>query len=145
MRPRQISRFGCACDAGGAVTISFDSEIRLSRGDTVEGFELYGGSGWVSAVGTVEGDKITLRAAGVTSPQRVRYGFSPIIAELADGSVVSFLSSDAVINDATRTITITKDGVDYVIDSASDCLRTMHTGNVTNASGVFLPTFDLVI
>ncbi len=128
---------------GGAVTITFDSEIRLSRGDAVEGFELYGASGWVSAVGTVEGDKITLRAAGVTSPQRVRYGFSPIIAELADGRTVSFLSSEVAVNDANRTITITKDGVEYVIDSAVACLRTMHTGNVTNASGVLLPTFDL--
>ena len=130
--------------SGSAVMITFDSEIKLMLGDEPMGFELcLPQRGWVKASAVIDGSTVTVSAAGGGVPTDVRYGFSAITAELADGTTVSFYSGEATINDAQRTITITKDGEVYVIGSAEDCVRMMNVGNITNASGVPLPVFSL--
>ena len=129
---------------GGTVTITFDTDIRLFFGDTVVGFEIFGGSSWRDATGVVDGNKIILSASGVTNAVRVRYGYSPITAELADGTVIEFLSGGVTVNKEQKTLTFTKDGTTYVISDIYGCIRSMDYGNVTNASGIPLPVFNIL-
>ena len=129
---------------GGTVTITFDTDIRLFFGDTVVGFEIFGGSSWRDATGVVDGNKIILSASGVTNAVRVRYGYSPITAELADGTVIEFLSGGVTVNKEQKTLTFTKDGTTYVISDIYGCIRSMDYGNVTNASGIPLPVFNVL-
>ena len=128
---------------GGTVTITFDTDVKLFFGDTVTGFEIFNGSAWRKATGVVDGNKITLSASGATRAVRVRYGYSAITTELADGTVIEFLSGEVAINKEAKTLTFTHGGTTYVVSDASGCIKSMDYGNVTNASGIPLPVFNL--
>lgn len=132
-------------NSNGSVTLTFDTDIALMFGDKAVGFELYGGSGWRTATAVVDGKTITLTASGLSSPTMIRYGYSPTTAELADGSFVEFLSGDVSVNAAEKTVTITVGGKTYVASDATDYIRTIDYGNVTNASGVPLPVFKMAV
>lgn len=131
-------------NSGGSVTITFDTELRLFFGDKPLGFELYTGSAWRAATtAVISGNTITLSASGVSSPVAVRYGYSPTVAELADGTMVEFLSGNVTVNKEAKTITFTVGGKTYVTSDITEYIRTIDYGNVTNASGVPMPVFKL--
>ncbi len=132
-----------AVRSGNAVTVTFDSELKLLYGKTVLGFELYSGSKWVAAEGVIDGDKLILTAPGVTNPTKVRYGCGDMQVELGDGTILS-VPNDGVSVDATnKKITLTVDGKSYVITDPTDYIRSMDCGNITNASGVPLVVFSM--
>ena len=132
-------------NSGGSVTVTFDTDLQLFFGDKPLGFELYTGSEWRTATGVISGNTITLSASGVSSPVAVRYGYSPTVAELADGTMVEFLSGNAAINKEAKTVTFTVGGKTYVTSDITEYVRTIDYGNVTNASGVPMPVFKLTL
>jgi len=91
----------------------------------------------------VDGKNIILTASGVSAPTMVRYGYSPIVAELKDGTMIEFLSGNVVSNKTDKILTFTVNGATYVVDSANDYIRSLDYGNVTNASGIPLPVFKM--
>ena len=128
---------------GSTVTVTFDTDIKLLSGVDPIGFDLSeDGTNWVKADARIEGNKIILTSS-LAAPARVRYGQSLITAELADGTLVTFYSGQSKLSDTAKTITLTVGGVSYVIDCDADLIRTIDYGNVTNASGVPLPIFNL--
>lgn len=145
-------------NADGTVTLTFDTDIQLSYGDTVEGFELSAnGTTWVKASGTINGKTLTLSASGVTAATELRYGFGKTQVELRDGTVIEIKhggdygedsdgnkitpyklvgSQYTVIDDITRN--------EYVINvDSTDVIRTKNHGNITNASGIPLVLFSM--
>ena len=129
--------------SGSAVTITFDTELKLLFGDTVVGFEISeNGTAWVEAVGVIDGKSITLTSSAA-SPKYVRYAFSGMHAELADGRVLRLDSMK--FNAENQVITLGSDGVYYTVSDATDLVRTMDYGNLTNASGIPMPTFSIEI
>ena len=132
-----------ATASGNTVTVTFDTELKLFFGDKPVGFELYGGSGWHDATATIDGNKLILTASGVSAPTMVRYGYSPTVAELADGTMIEFLSANAKLNAEAKTITFTIGSETYTVTDAEGYIRTLDYGNVTNASGIPLPIFKM--
>ena len=129
--------------AGNTVTVTFDSDIKLFFGDKPVGFEVSAdGTTWAAAEGRIEGKSVILTSS-VASAKYVRYGYSTIHAELADGKLVEI--EIGKMNATEKTITIENGGVTYVINDAGDLVRTLNYGNITNASGVPMPTFKLPV
>lgn len=133
-------------NANGTVTVTFDTELKLFMGDTVEGFELYNGTAWVKASGVIDGNKLILSAPGVSSAKSVRYGFGSIQVELENGRIIEVtlgnykLNSDKTVYDVTDALT----GEHVFIDvDSNDVIRTKNHGNITNASGVPLVLFQV--
>lgn len=133
-------------NANGTVTVTFDTELKLFMGDTVEGFELYNGTAWVKASGVIDGNKLILSAPGVSSAKSVRYGFGSIQVELENGRIIEVtlgnytLNSNKTVYDVTDALT----GEHVFIDvDSNDVIRTKNHGNITNASGVPLVLFQV--
>lgn len=145
MYPNPVS---AVANADGTVTVTFDTDIELFMGDEVEGFELTAnGSTWVKATGTIDGNKITLSANGVSAAVGVRYGSSMTLVELRDGTVIAVksaksqytLSSDKKVFDL-----IDSTGKHHTIRvDSTDVIRTKFIGNITNASGIPLVAFSM--
>jgi hypothetical protein len=146
MKVREVYTYPMPVSAvreGGTVTVTFDSELKLLYGKTVLGFELYNGSKWIAAEGTIDGNKLILTADGVSNPTKVRYGCGDMQVELGDGTILS-VPNDGVSVDATnKRITLTVDGKTYVITDPTDYIRSMDCGNITNDSGVPLVVFSM--
>ena len=133
-------------NADGTVTITFDTDLKLLYGDTVEGFELKSGSTWKKATGTIDGNKLIL--SGVDGATEVRYGFGRTQVELRDGTVIEVAhnGTSAVLNEAKTQYTLTDaiTGNKYTVDVGSlDAIRTKNHGNLTNASGIPLVLFSM--
>ena len=126
---------------GGTVVITFDTDILLLFGDSAVGFDIYNGSVWVEANGAVNGRTITLTASGVSEAVKVRYGFSAMTFELEDGTMVEGLPGRIKKDNEASTLTFSYGGHTYVATDATATVRNMDYGNVTNASGIPLPTF----
>lgn len=131
--------------SGSSVVITFDTDIKLFFGDEAVGFELYSGSSWYKASAVIDGKTVTLTASSAKTPTMVRYGYSATVAELADGTMVEFKSGDVVVDKTNKIVTISANGKEYVTSDATDYIRTIDYGNVTNASGIPLPTFKLSV
>jgi len=144
-----------ATASGGTVTVEFDSDLRYLYGDSVMGFEIYDGSKWVMATGTIDGNKVVISAEGVTSALSVRYGCGEMVMELGDGTLIevwdksnsySTGSKNYSLDSATQTLTVQYNGVTYTVrGNTTDMIRTMDYGNITNASGIPLPIFQMDI
>lgn len=129
--------------SGSTVTVNFDTDLKLFFGVAPVGFELSSdGKTWVKAEGRIEGKSVILTSS-VGSPKYVRYGYSLFHAELADGTMVAINSMS--FNGDNKVITIKSGDASYTIDDATDLIRTMNYGNITNASGVPMPTFKLPV
>ena len=128
---------------GGTVTITFDTEIKLFFGDKPVGFEIYDGSSWKDAIGAVSGNTITLTASGVSTALKVRYGFSAMTMELEDGTMVEGIPGRIKKDNTAETLTFLQSGYSFVATDATATIRNMDYGNVTNASGIPLPVFNL--
>lgn len=126
---------------GGRVTITFDTDILLLFGDSVVGFDIYDGEVWVEAGGTVSGRTVTLSASGVTEALKVRYGFSAMTFELEDGTMIEGIPGRIKKDNTASTLTFSYGGYKYVATDPTGTVRNMDYGNVTNASGIPLPTF----
>ena len=126
---------------GGTVVITFDTDILLLFGEGAVGFDIYDGSVWVEAKGVVNGRTITLAASGVSEAVKVRYGFSAMTFELEDGTIVEGLPGRIKKDNTASTLTFSYSGHTYVATDATATVKNMDYGNVTNASGIPLPTF----
>ncbi|MBR3680695.1 MAG: hypothetical protein IKL79_01670 [Clostridia bacterium] len=140
----------------GTVTLTFDTALCLLRGVEAEDFEVYdsASSKWVKVGATLVGNTVVLDTAGITSPSEVRYGFGGRYIELYTGELIR-------LNAGSRfQLKVDADGVKYAEYTDTDVsptrvftfysedgqvIRTIKSGNVTNASGVPLPTFTVAI
>jgi len=140
----------------GTVTLTFDTALRLLRGVTPEDFQVYDSatSSWVKVAASVSGNTVVLDTSALTSPTQVRYGFGGRFIELATGELIRLNV------DSRFTLKIDANGVRYAeyIDTDvspsrvftfysedGQIIRTIKSGNLTNASGEPLPTFVVSI
>lgn len=134
-------------NADGTVTLTFDTDIQLTYGDKVEGFELSAnGTTWVKAEGTIDGNKLTLSASGVTAATKLRYGSGRTQVELRDGTIieVAHASGQYTLSGGVYTVTDALTGQKHTITVDSmDAIRTKNHGNITNASGIPLVLFSM--
>ena len=130
---------------GDTVTVTFDTELEIFYGVTVEGFELAGEDGaFVSATATVSGNKVILKAAGVSAPKTVRYGESSMLIEDQSGEIIVYDWSRANSSDKNKATVICGNGDAHVYTHDGDMvIRSRYAGNITNASGQALPIFKL--
>ena len=127
--------------SGNALTVTFDSELKLLFGEEVLGFDISeDGKTWVKATGVIDGNNVVLTSE-LASPKYVRYAYSELFAELYDGTIIS--AQTAKYNSTGRTMTITSGDQSYVLSDPNDLIRTMDFGNLTNASGAPTPVFIL--
>ncbi len=144
-----------ATASGSTVTVEFDTDLRYMYGDSVTGFEIYDGSKWVKATGRIDGNKVIISAAGVTSPKSVRYGCGEMLMELGDGTLIELWDTknsygtgkkNYSLDSATQTLTVSYNGETYVIKgNSTDMVRSLDYGNITNISGVPTPIFEIEI
>lgn len=136
---------------GNRVILTFDSELSLLHGGAVEGFTLDG----VAAVGIIDGNVLTLEAAGVTEPKTVAYAQDTITVVMKDGTVYRNIKDIHVGNDAqsdrpsadrSYTTFVTAEGETIRVDADShDVIRSTYGGNLTNESGYAMPSFSLSV
>lgn len=134
-----------ATRASGQVTITFDTSLEYSYGDSVRGFELYDGTKWVKTTGEIIGNTVVIHAAISKSFTKVRYGFGYPTVLMNDGSEIEVASGSA--SEVTKVATIkTPDGdtVSIPLDT-TDVVMTKDSGNITNASGIPLPIFQMTV
>ena len=140
----------------GTVTLTFDSKLCLFRGIEAEDFEVYdaASSSWKRVKATLVDNKIVLDTSLVTTPTEVRYGFGGRFIELYTGELIR-------LNAGSRlTMEVDANGKRYIVYTDTDVsptrvftfysedgqvIRTIKSGNVTNASGEPLPTFSVSI
>lgn len=141
---------------GGTVTLNFDTKLYLLRGVEVEDFEVYDSvtSKWIKVKATLSGSSVVLDVAALANPTEVRYGFGGRYIELYNGELIR-------LNAGSRfQLKVDADGVKYAEYTDTDVaptrvftfysedgqvIRTIKSGNLTNASGVPLPTFSVTI
>ncbi|HBJ18521.1 MAG TPA: hypothetical protein DDY70_02075 [Clostridiales bacterium] len=136
---------------GNRVILTFDSELSLLHGGVVEGFTLDG----VVAVGIIDGNVLTLEAAGVTAPTTVAYAQDSITVVMKDGTVYRNIKNIHVGNDAQSDRTYadrsyttfeTAEGEKITVRAGShDIIRSTYGGNLTNESGYAMPAFSLTV
>ncbi len=135
--------------SGSKVTITFDTDISLSYGNAPIGFELAGsGKVFKKATGTVFGNKLTLTASGVSTPAYVRYAYGRMDIVLNDGHAVTYNHVDNKIidSDSTQATVFESDGTKHVFTpNCGLVIETRFNGNLTNASGHPMPTFNLPV
>ena len=140
----------------GQVILIFDTNLYLFRGVEVEDFEVYNSatSKWVKVSATISGTKVVLNTSSISSPTEVRYGFGGRYIELYTGELIRLnagsrfqLKTDANgVKYAEYTDTdVSPTRVFTFYSEDGQVLRTIKSGNVTNASGVPLPTFRVKI
>ena len=140
----------------GQVTLTFDTNLYLFRGVTVEDFEVYNSSTakWVKVSAIINGNTVVLDTSSISSPTEVRYGFGGRYIELYTGELIR-------LNAGSRfQLKTDSNGVKYAEYTDTDVsptrvftfysedgqvIRTIKSGNVTNASGIPLPTFKVTI
>ena len=140
----------------GIVTLTFDTALRLLRGVTPEDFQVYDSatSSWVKVSAVISGNTVVLDTSALTAPTQVRYGFGGRFIELATGELIRLNV------DSRFTLNIDENGVRYAeyIDTDvspsrvftfysedGQIIRTIKSGNLTNASGEPMPTFVVSI
>ena len=135
---------------GNKLIITFDTNLSLSYGNAVEGFEIAGSNkSFKAAVGEIYGNAVILTAEGVDAPQYVRYGFGCMQLVLKDGTVLTYnpsLSNSISASGAGKAVIEGPDGTKYVFEGdPSLVIETRFVGNLTNESGHPTPTFMLEV
>lgn len=134
-----------ATRASGYVTITFDTDLEYLYGDAVRGFELYDGSKWVNTTGEIVGNTVVIHAAAAKSFTKVRYGFGYPTLLMNDGSEIEVASGSAKEGGTVATVkTPDGDTVSIPLDT-TDVIMTKDSGNITNASGIPLPVFQMTV
>ena len=131
---------------GNKLIITFDTELSLSYGNVLLGFEIAGADKkFKTAVGEISGNIVTLTAVGIDSPEYVRYAYSSMQLILKDGTVIDNPSLyNAVANG--KAVIKGPDGTEYVFEGdPSLVIETRYVGNLTNESGHPMPTFMLTV
>lgn len=136
---------------GNRVILTFDTDLTLLHGNTVEGFTLDG----VAAVGVIDGKTLTLTAEGVSEPKTVAYAQDKLTVVMKDGTVYRNVTNVHVGNDGesgrnysdySYTTFVTEDGKTITVGAGShDVIRSTYGGNLTNESGYALPAFSLTV
>ena len=111
-------------------------------------------SSWVKVSAVISGNTVVLDTSALTAPTQVRYGFGGRFIELATGELIR-LNVGSIF-----TLKIDENGVRYAeyIDTDvspsrvftfysedGQIIRTIKSGNLTNASGEPMPTFVVSI
>lgn len=134
-----------ATRASGYVTITFDTDLEYLYGDAVRGFELYDGSKWVNTTGEIVGNTVVIHAAAAKSFTKVRYGFGYPTLLMNDGNEIEVASGSAKEGGTVATVkTPDGDTVSIPLDT-TDVIMTKDSGNITNASGIPLPVFQMTV
>ena len=132
------------------VVLKFDTELRLLYGITPTDFEIYDSktSAWVKVAASISSkNSIILDTKGYT-PTQVRYGFGGRFIELATGELLRLDVGSSLSMGAGNKSFIYKgaDGQTYeFFPEDGQVVRTIKSGNVTNASGEPLPTFKVTV
>jgi outer membrane protein assembly factor BamB len=130
----------------GTVVLTFDTELRLLRGVTVEDFQVRDSSGiWQSVNGSIVGNTVVLNTAHLNGTTQVRYGFGARSIELFTGELLP-LDVDNGLRLDGNTIIYSYGGKYYEFNSEDgQVIRVIKAGNLTNASGEPMPTFVATI
>ena len=133
--------------SGNKLIITFDTELSLSHGNVLEGFEIAGADkSFKSAVGEISGNTVTLTADGIDSPEYVRYAYGYMQLVLNDGTVLPYNPSLSNSIGTGKAVIVGPDGTEYVFDGASGLvIETRYVGNLTNGSEHPMPTFMLAV
>ncbi len=140
----------------GIVTLVFDTELLLFRGVTAEDFQVYdsASSKWKSVKAAISGNTVILDTSAITTPTQVRYGFGGRFIELATGELIRLNAGSRFV------LAVDENGVKHAVYTDTDVsptrvftfysedgqvIRTIKSGNLTNASGEPLPTFVVSI
>lgn len=134
-----------ATRAAGKVTITFDTELEYSYGDAVAGFELYDGSKWVKTTGEIVGNTVVIHAAVSKNFIRVRYGYGNPILLMNDGSEIEVSTGSIEEGETHATINTPNGDTEYIPINTTDVIMTKESGNITNASGIPLPVFQMTV
>ena len=131
---------------GNKLIITFDTELMLSYGNVLLGFEIAGADKkFETAVGEISGNTVILTADGVASPQYVRYAYGSMQLILSDGTVINNPSLYNAVENGKAVIK-GPDGTEYVFEGdPSLVIETRYVGNLTNESGHPMPTFMLEV
>ena len=135
---------------GNTVVLEFDTELRLLYGLAPTDFEIYDStsSAWVKVTATIsDSTKIVLNTEGYT-PTQVRYGFGGRYIELATGELLDLNVGDrlAMSDDGEHFVYTASNGKIYkFVSEDGQVVRTIKSGNLTNASGEPMPTFIVTI
>jgi len=135
----------------GRVLITFDTNLSIFYGDSVEGFELAGADGvFYAADAIIENNSVILTSDSVDAPVTVRYGYGAVITiELIDGTLIKAAPGT---KDGPHTnnknqgyvVIVDEDGVSHTIyEKDNAVIRSFIPGNITNASGHPLFVFKL--
>ena len=132
------------------VVLEFDTELRLLYDIVPTDFEIYDGktSSWVKVSATIKDKKFIVLDTNGHTPTQVRYGFGGRFIELATGELLRLDVGSSLTMGAGNASFIYKDanGKTYeFFPEDGQVVRTIKSGNVTNASGEPLPTFKLTI
>ena len=145
---------------GNQVTVTFDTTLFFSYGNTLTGFELAGADKkFKKASGVISGNTVIISSAEVNEPMYVRYAYGTMDIVLNDGTVITYNTKydkktgdpdDGKYNVSVANqpyVVIGADGqTEYVFEA--DCglvLETRYNGNITNESGHPMPTFYLEV
>ena len=136
---------------GDTVVLEFDTELRLLYDLVPTDFEIYDstGSAWVKVNATIsDSNKIVLDTAGY-DPTEVRYGFGGRYIELATGELLNLTvgkTSLVMSADGKHFVYTASNGQVYEFYSEDgQVVRTIKSGNLTNASGEPMPTFKVSV
>ena len=132
---------------GSSIVIAFDSELEIFFGEAPSGFEIAGIDGkYHTASAVIDESRVILSASGVSSPAFVRYGFGKMNIVLADGTMITYDRSLANSSDTEKAKIIAPGGKAYEFHKDSNSvICTRFNGNLTNASGAPMPTFELAV
>ena len=137
----------CVTANGNKLIVIFDTDIYLSYGNVLEGFEIAGADKkFKAAVGEISGNIVTLTATGVDSPEYVRYAYGCMQLVLSDGTVLPYNPGLSNSIGTDKAVIIGPDGTEYVFDGdPSLVIETRYAGNLTNESEHPMPTFMLEV
>lgn len=140
----QFPMYQSSAIVGGKLTLTFDTDLCYFYGKSVQGFEVYNGSAWVSVSGTISGKTVTLETEGAT-PTKVRYGYGNVVLQFSDGRALP-IESDWSQTDTTITVKPvgSSEGITITADDGT-LIRSMNPGNITNESGVPMAAFEATV
>lgn len=136
---------------GDRIVITFTGELTFGGTHTVLGFEIASSSGaYVMADAVIDGNTVTLSAAGIDTPVKARYGYGDFFIEYQDGTVITPVNGYG--NTSTGSMTAnsvtfydTEGNKHTITKDADEVIRSCIPGNVTSVTGAPLYVFEITV